>query len=615
MRKGKLGIALFSAVILLAIVLLAIHTAPEDAAANPVVIQAGEERVEVWTEDGENYYAFLPGHVQTEQVLILPVQDAAALDGQPLPLQVQQADRAYELSWQENGAEHCGTLHLLSSAGVATLHLNTQSGSMDFIHAEKGNAERGSIRLYDETGTLNYSGDLKTVRGRGNSTWVVHEKKPYSLELTTEADLLGMGSAKKWILLADALDTSALRNKIVLDFAARAGLPYTPECRWTELYLNGEYAGLYLLCEKVEVDPRRVALGADGSLVCMDRDIRVEEDTAPYFVTDSGQYLQIHEGSDIGALKTLFQTMENALLSEEDSQWQNLIDLDSWTKKYLVEEVFGSYDAGFQSQYFFCSSVEAGSPVYAGPVWDFDSSLGNPSVWALNSPRGLFAWRPEAMAGYSTPWLHSLYQKEAFRSALEEEYESVFLPLLHTLLEETMDTYVKQIQLPFQRNRIRWDVETEGIQAEADAIVSYMTERLAFLSELWLEGKEFCIVRLQESGSGGYYAYYAVEPGTCFGDLPRKDSEDFIGWYREDTDAPFDPEQPVYEDLFLYPKYEGRVSAAEADDEESLRDVILAVYHYVPGAVLVLMGLAAVAVNHRKNRATQEKPREHSKIR
>ena len=27
------------------------------------------------------------------------------------------------------------------------------------------------------------------------------------------------------------------------------GPPYTPECRWVDLYLNGEYAGLYLLTE------------------------------------------------------------------------------------------------------------------------------------------------------------------------------------------------------------------------------------------------------------------------------------------------------------------------------------------------------------------------------
>lgn len=614
MKKGKYGLAVFSAAVLLAIVLMAIHTIPDTAGGNPVAIQAGNEMVDVWTEDGETYYAFLPGHAKTEQVVILPVQDAATVDdcALPLPLELPDTGASHELAWQENGQEHHGKLLFLTSGGAATLHLDTQSGSMDYIHAEKGNAERGSIRLYDETGTLNYSGSLSSVRGRGNSTWEVHEKKPYTLELTAEADLLGMGAAKDWILLADALDSSALRNKTVLDFAALAGLPYTPDSRWTEVYLNGEYAGLYLLCEQVELDPERVNLSADGSLVCMDRDIRVEEDTDPYFVTAGGQYIQIRGSADIGALKNKFQAMEDAVLSGED--WQRHIDLDSWVKKYLIEEIFGSYDAGFQSQYFYCRETREDSIIYAGPAWDFDSSLGNPSVWALNSPRGLFAWRPQAMAGYDTPWLHSLYQQPQFREKLKEEYSSLFLPLLETLMKDTVPAYAEQISPAFERNRIRWNVDTPGIQEEADAILTYMEQRTAFLSELWLEGKDFCIVRLQENSSGGYYGYYAVEPGACFADLPEREGADFLGWYREDTGTLFDPEEPIREDLCLVPRYEGQTEG-EPEEEGSLRDLILTVYHYVPGAVLVLMGLAAAAVNHRKNRVNREKAQEHSEIR
>lgn len=607
MKKGKIGIAVFSAVILLVILLLAIHTIPDTADGNPVSLQAGTETLNVWSEDGKTYYAFLPGHAQPDQVTILPLQDGVTLDGQLLPLTVENLEQSYELVWLENDAEQKGTLQLLSSGGVATLHLDTQSGSMDFIHQEKGNAERGSLRLYDEAGTLNYSGSLSAVRGRGNSTWVVHEKKPYSLELTEEANLLGMGSAKKWVLLADALDTSGLRNKIALDFAARAGLSYTPECRWTELYLNGEYAGLYLLCERVEVDPERVNLTPDGSLVCMDRDIRVEEDTAPYFVTNSGQYLQIHDSSDIAALKQKFQSMEDAILSGDDTAWQDWIDEDSWVKKYLMEEVFGSYDAGFQSQYFFCRETAEDSLIHAGPVWDFDSSMGNSAVWALNSPRGLYAWRPQAMVGYDTPWLHSLYEKDSFRAVLQETYRTIFLPLLQELTEETLEQYSDQIGPAFRRNQIRWQVQTDGIAAEAAHIGSYLQERTEFLTRLWLEEKEFCIVRLQESGSGGYYGYYAVEPGTQFMDLPEKSSETFLGWYREDTDTLFVPEQPVSEDLCLYPKYEGQAAGTEADDEGSLRDLILTVYHYVPAAVLLLMGAILLPIGIWKSRTGKKK--------
>lgn len=613
MKKEKFCLALFSAAVLLAILLLAVHTVPEPGPESPVVICAGSELLNVWTEDGENYYGFLPGHIRFGEAQILPVQDGATVAGEPLPLLCGflEPNRRYELAWEEEGKPRQGTLQLLSSDGVATLYLTTQSGSMDFIHAEKGNAERGAMQLYDEQGNLNYSGSLASIRGRGNSTWVVHEKKPYSLKLVDASDLLGMGAAKDWILLADSLDSSAMRNKIVYDFAARAGLSFTPECRWTEVYLNGDYAGLYLLSERVEVHPERVNLSPDGSLVCMDRDIRVEEDTAPYFITDSSQYLQIRESSDLGTLKRQFQSMENAILAEDGrdpvsgASWENLIDLESWVKKYLIEEIFDSYDANFQSQYYYCHETQGGSVIYAGPVWDYDSALGNPQIWALNSPQGLFAWRPEAMAGYATPWLHSLYEKPAFREKLKTEYRDVFLPLLEQL-EEAVAGYAQQIAPAFERNRIRWNVDTEGVEAEAEAITGYMGQRIEFLSQLWLEEKEFCIVRLQEHDFGGYYGYYAVEPGTTFDGLPEREGKGFLGWYREDTDVQFDPEEPVTEDLFLYPKYNHPAQEPEKH-EAGLKDLILENYHYVPLAVLMLMGGGLLVAGIRRSREGKKK--------
>ena len=54
--------------------------------------------------------------------------------------------------------------------------------------------------------------ELDYIRGRGNSTWGP-DKKPYKLKLDKKAELLGMGSDKHWILLANYYDISMLRNK------------------------------------------------------------------------------------------------------------------------------------------------------------------------------------------------------------------------------------------------------------------------------------------------------------------------------------------------------------------------------------------------------------------
>lgn len=610
MKKGKLAIAVFSAAMLLAILLLTIPASPAPMAAHPVSIQTSDGiSVKLW-EAEDRFYAFLPGHADpAELTLVAPDDLDVTINGQTLPLSCMELEPETDhlLSWMQDGTPQRKTLYILPASQFSTLYLNTQSGTMDHIHEKKGNAERGTVRIFASDGSLDYEGSLASIRGRGNSTWDVHDKKPYSLELTEAADLLGMGKAKKWILLADALDTSALRNKIVYDFAAEAGLPYTPEARWTEVYLNGEYAGLYLLSERVEIDPARLDLGPDSSLIYKDRDTRIEEKEDPYFFTESGQCIQVRQTNDIGTLTKKIQAMEDAILSPTGDDWQAHIDLPSWVQKYLVEECFGLYDAGFQSQYYYCYDTEETSKLYAGPIWDYDSSLGNPSVWALNSPQGLYAWRPAAMVGYETPWLHCLYEKPVFRQTLQQTFEESFLPLLNQLPEKILTEYPSQIEVPYSRNQIRWAVETEGVWAEAAYIADYLRQRTAFLSQLWLENKDFCILRLQEGQFRGFYAYYAVAPGSTFDALPEKSGEDFLGWYRADTNVPFDPEMPITEDLQLYPCYEG---AVEEVHEDGLMDLILAGYHYVPAAVLALMGLMIIPVSFRLHRKPAKKEKQ-----
>ena len=70
------------------------------------------------------------------------------------------------------------------------------------------------MRLYTADGKLDAEAVVESLQGRGNSTWLWREKKPYSLRLSGETDLLGMGQASNWILLADAFDLSLLNNKL-----------------------------------------------------------------------------------------------------------------------------------------------------------------------------------------------------------------------------------------------------------------------------------------------------------------------------------------------------------------------------------------------------------------
>ena len=112
------------------------------------------------------------------------------------------------------------------------------------------------IKLYNPDWTIDYEG-MTGIRGRGNSTWG-YPKKPYAMKLDSKAEILGMPKHKRWVLLANWLDRTLLRNHIAFKIATMTDLAYTPRGQFVEVYLNGKHNGCYLLCEHIKVDKNRV---------------------------------------------------------------------------------------------------------------------------------------------------------------------------------------------------------------------------------------------------------------------------------------------------------------------------------------------------------------------
>ena len=202
-----------------------------------------------------------------------------------------------------------------------------------------------------------------------------------------------MDASRRWELLANFYDGSNMRNALMLDLAKDAGLEYTPDAEWADLYLNGVYQGLYQISEKVETGAGRVDIdvsesgsGETGYLFLMEDASRYETAEGGKFTTDGGQTLVIKNPELAGkeqtaALESLVQGFENAAVSPDGVDpdtgkvLTDFIDLDSFVKKYLIEEISKNSDAVTNSQYFY---KKAESPLlYAGPAWDYDNALGH----------------------------------------------------------------------------------------------------------------------------------------------------------------------------------------------------------------------------------------------
>ena len=589
MRYGKRTVYLLTLLFaVLALVLWALEPRTEPAAQPDMELNmpfsvtaerdGRQEQIRCWTDAEGDYIVFLPSGVELADVTISPAEHVrTVLEQAPLEAAVDcgalQPDTPYTLHCTAAGITTEHTLTFLQSARLPSMHLDVQSGSMDWIHQVKGNQESGSLRLYAQTGELSWSGRIESIRGRGNTSWE-QDKKSYSMTLAVEADLLEMGQAKEWILLANALDPSHLRNKAVYDLAAEAGMAYIPDCQWVDLYLNGEYAGLYLLSERNEIHPQRVDLQETGSfLMCRETQWRLISQNHPHITLDSGAALRIHDsGLTKADLQRIWQPAENAILAEDGmdpltgSSWQELIDLDSWVMDYLTGEIFGNVDAGTISAYFYRDGADPSGKIYAGPVWDYDLSMGSKDTWQTQTVQAFFADKAHIWSQEDTTWYYWLNRKPEFQSRVKELYQTVYRPLVRELLDTGLEAYAAQIQPSASLDQCRWG--TVGAAEETAYIRRYLTERLAFLDSLWIENTRYCKVLVNRNDLSSALCY-AVLPGETVPALPDYEASwDILGWYDAATEQPFDSTQPIYQDTVVYlkklPAEEDQISPLQA---------------------------------------------------
>ena len=113
----------------------------------------------------------------------------------------------------------------------------------------------------DDNAKYNISDDNIEIKGRGNTSWAM-KKKSYQIKLNKKQNLfdIGNGKSKKWVLLANYSDPTLLKNKIMYDLCVKANLSSIPNSKSVDLYVNGDYIGNYLLCDKVEIGSARINL-------------------------------------------------------------------------------------------------------------------------------------------------------------------------------------------------------------------------------------------------------------------------------------------------------------------------------------------------------------------
>lgn len=341
----------------------------------------------------------------------------------------QDSSGAYVLYVRDSTDAMPVALHVMKSANVASMYITSSDPVNEGRSYVDGSPDHstsatGSMTLVDASGTVVYDSSLSQIKGRGNSTWGDSDKKPYQIKLGSKTDLLETGSAenkaKTWVLLANATDSTLIRNTISYKLALELGLVSSPECDPVDLYYDGEYCGSYLLSEKVEVNKGRVNItdlesANETANTGVDLDVLptatgtnyygftyqyvtgiadpadttggflLELDNAYYssercwFNTSIGTFtLKTPDNASQDEVKYISEYVQEAINSTMAGS-QNAagyFDLDSLAKTYLVNELAKNSDYIRWSSTYFYKDAGASSTIYSGPVWDFDSAYG-----------------------------------------------------------------------------------------------------------------------------------------------------------------------------------------------------------------------------------------------
>ena len=509
------------------------------------------EKIYPWYEAKEDlYYIFLPSCVKEDIIYIDNDIEINGLQARKRFAWVQ--DEVYNIKINN-------TLYrsiFMKSANIPAFFIETESGSMDYLHESKEHAESGKLAIIGTDGHVQYSGGLVKIAGRGNSTWI-QNKKPYSIVLKDKHPLCGLNAGKEWKLLSLYFEHDKIHSKIIFDLGRGMGIENTPECTWVDLYCHGEYKGLYLLTE----DIAKKMVGEGAYLIEKTIPQQLRSDESAFSTKQTGFLFRFAsprhpEDEQVEEVSNMVLALEELLLKGEA---QNHIDMESLAKQFLIDKIVMEADAMQMSTFFYIK----GNKLSAGPLWDYDRAMGE----ILSDYTASIEDLPNGMYG----WYMSLYENEEFKNIMIKSYKDS-LPYFYEILNKGIDEYAEIISASVKMDSVLMKSiakfnETTSYQ-EYENYLKYLkfflANRLNYLGELWeVAGVNFDIpestgewhkVTLMSSDGALVDTMY-IQDGEYIENVPVLDENKYIGWFIRGADGYdgkiFHRLIPVYEDMVL----------------------------------------------------------------
>ncbi|MCC8118874.1 MAG: CotH kinase family protein [Bacteroidales bacterium] len=332
------------------------------------------------------------------------------------------------------------------------------------------------------------------IRGRGNSSWLWYDKKPYRIKLKKKASIMGMPEGKSWVLLANYRDPTHLMNTYVFVLGKMLGLPYTNDTRYAEVTLNGDYIGLYQVTEQVQQGKGRVNVDEAAGYL-----IQLDADDGPYYSPEATDnfWSSVYEmpvcvknpdeptAEQLKQVKNDLRDLEYAIMGGDYDDIKAELDVQSMIDFLIIQELVYNVELDAPRSMYMHRDID-GDLWHMGPLWDFDA--GYDFDWGqMYTGHHYFDSYKELVLGTKPTrhegtiyWVPEFFSDLFYIRAFVEDYQARWTQirsLVNAAWQETL-RYVDYDAM--QRNADRWPID-HSYSTEITKMGNWLKNRANYL--------------------------------------------------------------------------------------------------------------------------------------
>lgn len=362
------------------------------------------------------------------------------------------------------------------------------------------------VSLLNDTNALHYTGRIE-IEVRGSSSSLIN-KKQYALTTVNNSgdnrnvSLFGFPKENDWILNALAYDSSLIRDFIGYRLSERIGR-YASRGKYCELILNGEYAGIYLLQEKLKIDDDRIDITK-----LMPFNIFNESITGGYIIKadkiEGTDPLGWSMPNGIGwSTNYVYEYPKPANIADEQADYiqdyfwdladnsknpniingyPSLIDIPSFVDFMIIQELGSNGDA-YQFSTF--HHKDRNGKLKAGPVWDLNLTFGN-DLFFWDYDRSLTdVWQFYDFENVGAAYWNELFNQPEFQCQLAKRWNQLIqprAPLSVKSVHELIDSAANIFGDALIREEQTWGSVTKFNQEIAN-MKTWATSRIEWMSK------------------------------------------------------------------------------------------------------------------------------------